>query len=200
MQILEALLTSSTWTKLFFLLFCFHSAQHLNVSCAELSSSENVVRSLSSPLEVVGATRSCLGMCSRWQIAVAVILHSSFVWLSGARVLLHGPLTKKVDDSVECVARALSCTPSHTTTTSCWFFFLLVVLRATQPTYEQKHHFLCATSGFNSVSSPRMLELMGRGRSSTRPGAENVNYSYSDHDGCVDHRRRDACSPRVNVD
>ena len=39
-------------------------------------------------------------MCSRWQIAVAVILNSTFVWLSGARVLLHDSLTKKVDNSV----------------------------------------------------------------------------------------------------
>ena len=38
--------------------------------------------------------------------------------------------------------------------------FLLVVLRATQPTYEHKHHFVCATSGFNSVSNPHILELI----------------------------------------
>ena len=34
---------------------------------------------------------------------------------------------------------------------------LPVVLRATQPTYEHKHHFVCATS---SVSNPHMLELL----------------------------------------
>jgi len=34
-----------------------------------------------------------------------------------------------------------------------------VVLLATQPTLENKHHVVCATSGFNSVSKPHMLEL-----------------------------------------
>ena len=38
--------------------------------------------------------------------------------------------------------------------------FLLVVLRATQPTLEHEHHFVCATSGFNSVSNPHMLEFL----------------------------------------
>ena len=38
--------------------------------------------------------------------------------------------------------------------------FLLVVLRASQPTYEHKHLFVCATSGFNSVSNPHMLKLL----------------------------------------
>ena len=36
--------------------------------------------------------------------------------------------------------------------------YLPVVLRATQPTYENKHHFVCATSGFNSVNMLEFLE------------------------------------------
>jgi len=112
---------------------------------------------------------------------------------------VHDSLTKKVENGCRVRSKSsfLHTEPHHD---DIMLGYLPVVLRATQPTYENKHHFVCATSGFNSVSNPHMLELLercekfirsGTWQRLTRSGAENADYFCPNHEGCVDYRRRD---------
>ena len=132
-------------------------------------------------------------VCSHLQIAVAVILNS----VTFCEVFLSQNFIARLSDQesrYQCRVRSkslfLHAEPLHD---DIMLGCLLSVLRAAQLTHEQKHHFVCATSGFITVSNPHMLELFeGTWQKFDPSWSWDVEYSCPNHDGCVDHRRRDA--------
>merc|ERR1712187_730633 len=72
--------------------------------------------------------------------------------------------------------------------------YLPSVIRHTRlPSNE--HHFVCGTSGFNSVSNPHMLMLLDRVETFLRSGTwkrlVNDGYFSASSDQALNHRRRD---------